>query len=236
MWKTRLILLSIFFSFWAFNLDFAIAAEPTDYGDVVDVNYSLWLDEEHQIEKEGNIDVNLRYIYLRRTQNEQVPTKVYKALPPDSDEELLQVYLQAFIDEIIGMEVDELKDFMIAAEDAYGDEDLYYRIKLLIIQYDASAQPTEEPNTSSDPFKDLYPLLIGGSVAVAGGGFALWRLQSSRTHKSALSEEKMSSSVRAKSIQKEKIQLKELRELTESITDSEDITKKEEPKFRRRRR
>ncbi len=236
MWKTRLILLTIFFSFWTFNLDFAIAAEPTDYGDVVDVNYSLWLDEGHQIEKEGNIDVNLRYIYLRRTQNEPVPSKVKNSFPSSVKQDLEQPYLQAFIDEIIGMEVDELKDFMIPADEAYGDEDLYYRIKLLIIHYDASVQPTEGPNTSSDPFKDLYPLLIGGSVAVVGGGFALWRLQSSRTHKSALSEEKTSSSVRAKSIQKDKIQLKELRELTESIADSEDTTKKEETKFRRRRR
>jgi hypothetical protein len=237
VWKTKLILLSFLFSLWALNLSHVFAAETADYGDVVDVNYSLWLDEEHTIEKQGNINVNLRYIYLRRTQNEQVPTKVYKALPPDSDEELLQVYLQTFIDAIIGMEVDEVKDFMIAAEDAYGDEDLYYRIKVLALLYDASAQDTEEEeDDSTDPFRDFYPLLIGGSVVTAGGGLAVWYVYSTRTQKTALSEEKRSSQVRAKSIQKDKQQLKELRELTESFTSSEDTPMKEEVKFRRRRK
>lgn len=235
MWKTRLILLTFLFSLWALNLSYASAVETVDYGDVVDVNYSLWLDEEHTMEKEDNINVNLRYIYLRRTETEPVPTKVYKALPPDSDEELLQVYLQAFIDAIIGMEVDEVKDFMIAAEDAYKDEDLYYRIKLLALLYDASAQVTEEKD-ATDPFKDFYPLLIGGSIVVAGGGLAVWYVHSSRTQKAALSEEKMSSQARANSIQKNKRQIKELRELTESFRSSEDISKKEEVKFHRRRK
>lgn len=234
MWKTRLFLLSFLFGLLALNLSYVFAAETADYGDVIDVNYSLWLDEEHTIEKQGNIDINLRYIYLRRTQTEQVPTKVYKALPPDSDEELLQVYLQAFIDAIIGMEVDEIKDFKIAAEDAYGDEDLYYRIKLLALLYDASEQVVEEEN-ATDPFRDFYPLLIGGSVVVAGGGIAVWYVYSSQTHKAALSEEKMSSQVRAKYIQKDKQQIKELRELTESFASSEETGKKEEVKFRRRR-
>lgn len=235
MWNTRLILLSIFFCLWAFNLDFVIASEPADWGDVVDVNYSLWLDEEHTIEKTGNININLRYIYLRRSQVEQVPTKVYRAFPADSYEALRKVYLQAFIDEIIGMEVDGMKDFMIPAEDAYGDEDLYYRLKLIVILYDASEQTSEERNTS-DPFKDFYPLLIGGSVVVLVGGFTLWRLQSARTQKSALSEEKTSSTVRAKSIQKDRDRLKELREITDSIAGSKDIAEKEEVKFRPRRR
>ncbi|UCG03049.1 MAG: FKBP-type peptidyl-prolyl cis-trans isomerase [Candidatus Heimdallarchaeota archaeon] len=234
MWKTRLILLSIFFSLWAFNLGFVIAVEPADYGDVVDVNYSLWLDEGHTIEKEGNINVNLRYIYLRRSQTEPVPTKVYRALPAAPNEDLQQVYLQAFIDAVIGMEVDETKNFMIAAKDAYGNEDLYYYIKILALLYDASAQDTEEKETS-DPFKDFYPLLIGGSVIVAGGGLAVWYVYSSRTHKSALSEEKMSSAVRAKSIQRDKDKIKELRELTEAMIGSAETAKKEEVKFRRRR-
>jgi FKBP-type peptidyl-prolyl cis-trans isomerase 2 len=245
VWNTRLILLSIFFSLWAFNLDFAIAAEPTNWGDVVDVNYSLWLDEEHTIEKTGNINVDLNYIYLRKTQTESVPEEVSKSLPESAANGLQQTYLQAFINEIVGMKVNEIKNFMIAAEDAYGDEDLYYRIKLLVIHYDASEQTTEESNTSeqtteernfSDPLNDFYLLLISGSVIIGGGGFALWYLHSSRTHKSALSEEKMSSTVRAKSIQKDKDKIKELRELTESITGSEDTAKKEEVKFRPRRR
>ena len=234
MWKTRLILLSFFFSLWALNLSYVLAAETVEYGDVVNVNYSLWLDEEHTIEKQGNIDVTLRYIYLRRTQTEKVPPKVYSALPSDSVEQLQQVYLQAFIDAIIEMEVDEVKNFMIAAEDAYGDEDLYYRIKVLALLYDDSAQVVEEED-GTDPFKDFYPLLIGGSVVVVGGGIAVWYVYSSRTQKAALSEEKMSSQVREKSIQKDKQKIKELRELTESFTSSTDTQKKEEVKFRRRR-
>jgi hypothetical protein len=79
-------------------------------------------------------------------------------------------------------------------------------------------------------------LLIGGSVVVAGGGLAVWYIYSSRTQKAAFSEEKMSSQVRAKSIQKDKQQLKELRELTESFTSSEDTPKEKEVKFRRRRK
>lgn len=236
MWKTRIILLQILFSLWVINLSLVIAAEPAEYGDVVDVNYSLWLDEEHTIEKTGNINKNLFYIYLRRTQTEPVPTEVSQAFPPDTYEQLQQVYLQKFIDAIIGMEVNEIKDFMIAAEDAYGDEDLYYRITLLALSYDASGEEVTEEKDTTDPFKDFYPLLISGSVIIAGAGIGIWYVHSSRVQRSALSEEKTSSVARAKLIQKDKDKIKELRELTESFTGSEDTVKKEEVKFRPRRR
>jgi len=236
VWKTRIILLQILFSLWVINLSLVIAAEPAEYGDVVDVNYSLWLDEEHTIEKTGNINKNLFYIYLRRTQTEPVPTEVSQAFPPDTYEQLQQVYLQKFIDAIIGMEVNEIKDFMIAAEDAYGDEDLYYRITLLALSYDASGEEVTEEKDTTDPFKDFYPLLISGSVIIAGAGIGIWYVHSSRVQRSALSEEKTSSVARAKLIQKDKDKIKELRELTESFTGSEDTVKKEEVKFRPRRR
>lgn len=237
MWKTRIILLPILFSLWVLNFSLVIAAEPAEYGDVVDVNYSLWLDEAHTMPKAGNINKNLRYIYLRRTQTEPIPTEVTQAFPPDTYEQLQQVYLQKFIDAIIGMEVNEIKDFMIAAEDAYGDEDLYYRIKLLILRYDAtSGEEVTEENDTTDPFKDFYPLLISGSVIVAGVGIGIWYVHSSRVQRSALSEEKTSSVARAKLIQKDKDKIKELRELTESFTDPKDTVTKEEVKFRPRRR
>ena len=236
MWKTRLILLPILFSLWVLTFSLVIAAEPAGYGDVVDVNYSLWLDEEHTIEKLGNINKNLRYIYLRRTQTEPIPTEVSQAFPPDTYEQLQQVYLQKFIDAIIGMEVNEIKDFMIAAEDAYGDEDLYYRITLLTLRYDASGEEVTEEKDTTDPFKDFYPLLISGTVIVAGVGIGIWYVHLSRVQRSALSEEKTSSGARAKLIQKDKDKIKELRELTESFTVSEDTVKKEEVKFRPRRR
>lgn len=241
---TRVVLLTIFLSLWTFNLDSAAAAVTASWGDVVDVNYSLWLDEDHTIEKPGSIsntNVDLHYIYLRRSQNELVPSKVLESFPESAAQELNISYLQNFIDAIIGMQVEQEKDFMITAEEAYGEEDLYYDIKLLEILYDASEETPSETTTtttsSTDPFQDLTNLLlIGGSVIILGGGFVLWRLHISRTYKSALSEEKMSSVVRAKTIQKDKDQIKELRKLTESVTESEDTSERTEVKFRPRRR
>ena len=120
----------------------------SDWGDVVHVNYSLWLDPEHTIEVEGNIGVVLEYIYLRRSPSERVPREVFQALPVTADEYLQQIYLQAFIDEIIGMQVNEEKSFMIAAEDAYGDQDLFYHVTLLALVYDASAITSTSEFTS----------------------------------------------------------------------------------------
>ncbi|MFX0014163.1 MAG: hypothetical protein ACFFB2_06710 [Promethearchaeota archaeon] len=232
---TQLVLLSIIISFWALSIGFVWAADPADWGDVIDVNYSLWLDEEHTIEKPGNIDVVLSYVYLRRNQNEKVPRDVYVALPAEVAADLQNVYLQSFIDAIIGMNVGENKDFMIPAEDAYGDEDLYYRIRLLKIHYDASEQPTETPS-ASDPNRDMtYALLIVGGIIIGGGGFIVWSVRSSRTYKSALSEKTKSSAVREKTIQKEKDQIKELRKLTESVSKAEDTATKPDIKLRRRR-
>jgi hypothetical protein len=232
----RLTLLSVILSLWLFNLPLANAAVLTDWGDVVDVKYSLWEDKEHNIPVEKNINQDLLYIYLRKSLNEPVPSKVKNSFSSTIEDQLEQTYLQQFINELIGMQINQEKEFVISAEDSpYGDYDLNYLVKLLAIRYDASAQVSEE-ESATDPFKDFYPLLIGGSVVFAGGGLAMWYVHSSRTHKAALSEEKTSSQVRAKSIQKEKQQIKELRELTDSFANSEETVKKEEAKFRRRRR
>lgn len=207
-----------------------------DWGDVVDVNYSLWEDEQHTIEKENNIDVDLVYIYLRRNINVLVPTKVYNAFPPEAKDYLDQLYFQDFINAIIGMKVDQDKEFMIPAENVDSDTDLYYKVRLLSILYDASEQP-EPSERSPNPFQDLFSLLlIGGAVAGIGGGFIIWRVQTARTYKSALSEEKTGDIMREKAIQKDKSQIKELRNLTESIAGSEETSKKTEVKFRSRRR
>jgi hypothetical protein len=119
-----------------------------DWGDVVNVTYSLWLDPEHTIEVVDNIDVDLVYVYLRRNENEFVPSEVYKAFPPEAADYLQRIYYQQFIDAIIGMRENETKDFMIAAEDIAGDEDQYYRIKLLAIVYDASGLTTNITTTT----------------------------------------------------------------------------------------
>lgn len=109
-----------------------------DWGDVVNLYYSLYTDAEHTTAVPGNTGILLEYVYLRRSQSETVPSEVYQALPMSAAENLQQVYLQAFIDEIIGMQTIEEKSFMIAAADAYGDKDLFYTVTLLTILYDAS--------------------------------------------------------------------------------------------------
>ncbi|MFX1282198.1 MAG: hypothetical protein ACFFB5_01025 [Promethearchaeota archaeon] len=241
MLHRRFVLITLFLSLWTLNLNPITAAEPVDYGDVLNVNYSLWLDEAHTIEKAGNIDVDLEYVYLRRTQDEKIPNTVVNQFPESAEESLKQIYVQPFINAMIGMRVNQEKDFMIKAEDhGLSDEDFYYHIKILAILYDASEHTTIVTSTtteSSTPYEGLTELLIiGGGAVLLGGGFILWRFQVSRTYKSALSSEESKSVKEAKSFQKEKDRLKELRELTESVAGVEETTKKTEVKFRPRRR
>ena len=131
---------------------------------------------------------------------------------------------------------EQVKFFMIPAENVDSDTDLYYEVRLLSILYDASEQP-EPGERTPNPFQDLFNLLlVGGAVAGIGGVFIIWRVQTARTHKSALSEEKTGAVMREKAIQKDKRQIKELRILTESITGSKETSKETEVKFRPRRR
>ena len=231
----KLVLLTIFLSIWAVNPDYANAAVTADWGDIVDIIYSLYLDEEHTIPKNQlNLNNELDYIYLSR--DNTVPSDILKLYPQANAN-----YLPKFLEAIIGMQVDGEKAFKIAAADAYGDEDLYYDLKLLKIWYDASGTATTTSSATttslSTPSQDFNTLIfVVGSVAILGGGFVLWALRSSRIKKSALSNDKRSSSLRVKTIQKDKAQLKELRELTESLTSSEESMKKQDVKFRRRRK
>ncbi len=243
MLQRKFVLLTIFLSLWTFKLNPIIAADPADWGDVVDVNYSLWLDEQHTIPKEGNIDVDLQYIYLRRDPNEAVPSEVLAAFPQSVAQNLQQPYIQGFTNAIIGMRINQEKNFMIAAEDHdLSDEDFYYHIKLLTILYDVSEHAATTTTTtttipgSSTPYQGLTELLIfGGAAVVLGGGFILWRYRISRTYKS-LAREEIKSVKQAKTFQKEKDHLRELRKLTESVADSDATPEKSEVKFRPRRR
>ena len=212
-----------------------IADEAADWGDVVDIIYSLYLDEEHTIPKDQlNLNNELDYIYLSR--DNTVPSDILEHYPQAN-----AGYLPKFLEAIIGMQVNGEKAFKIAAADAYGDEDLYYDLKLLKIWYDASGSGTitssATTTSSAIPSQDLSTLIfVGGIVAILGGGSVLWALRSSRIKKAALSNEKMSFSMRVKAIQKDKDQLRELRDLTESLTSSEKSNEKQEVKFHRRRK
>ncbi|MFX0204485.1 MAG: hypothetical protein ACFFDT_00755 [Candidatus Hodarchaeota archaeon] len=154
--KMIFIILFLVFILQAFQITFSpssirsspISGVTADWGDVVNVNSSLWLDVNHTIEVPGNIGLVLDYVYLRRSQTEQVPPEVYQALPMSAAEKLSLVYLQAFTDEIIGMHVNEEKSFMIAAAEAYGDKDLFYNVTLLAIVYDSSATTRTSDITS----------------------------------------------------------------------------------------
>ncbi len=238
----RLVILTIILGLWANNLDMSHAVVTADWGDVVDVRYSLYLDAGHTDPVAGNVGQTLNFIYLSR--GNSVPPEV-SALYPQANAGLLEKFKEG----IVGAQVNGQKDFKIDAADGYTNpsddlygQDLYFSVELLTILYDASEQitttTTETTTTTSSlsPFQDFNTLiLIGGFVALLVGGVILWSFRSSLAFKSALSEEKMSSSVRAKSIQKDRTQLKELRELTESMTGSEVSSEKSEVKFRRRR-
>ena len=213
-------------SLWAFRTTNGSAAITTGWGDIVDVNYSLWTDAAHTIEVEGNIDEDLTYIYLSR--GSTVPNSLQTVFPEASAS-----YIAKFKEALIGMEVGAQKDFMIPSEDAYQDgRDLYYQVILLRIHHDASSFRTGLTGI------DLVLILGVGGVLLAGGGL-YWRSTTVKQRKEALGSEGMSDARREKSIKQKKSQLRELRELAESRGSEANVeiepSKQEEVKFRRRR-
>lgn len=232
----KIVFIALLFTTLSFNINTASAAITANWGDVVDVNYSLWTDPEHQNPKSGNIDVTLNYIYL--SYGSEVPPEVsslYSEANPN--------YLTKFKEAVIGLEVNEEKEFMIAKEDAYGNEDLYYRIKLYKIWYDASGSSAPEESTTTRtntpiPFQDYNAIfIIGAAITVVVGGFIIWNFQSSRKTRSIVSKESLGSSMREQTFKKEKDALKEIRELTDSyLTNSDSSKDQPEMKFRRRRK
>jgi hypothetical protein len=224
---TKIGILFILISLWSFTTNIGSTTEPAGWGDIVDVNYSLWLDAAHTIEKEDNMDIDLTYIYLSRSST--VPQGLQTVFPEAS-----AGYIAKFKEAIIGMAVEEEKDFKINSADAYNDGDLYYRMKLLRIHYDASSYREELSGF------DMFLIFGGGSVVVVAG-VLLWRNSTSKRRKQALGSEGMSVIRQEKSIKKKKTQLKELRELAESrargtaIEHEPEPAKQDEVKFRRRR-
>ena len=223
----KLGVLIVLLCLWAFTTTNGSAAITTGWGDVIDVNYSLWLDAAHTIEKEDNIDVDLTYIYLSR--GSTVPNYLQTVFPSASAS-----YIAKFKEALIGMEVGEQKDFMILGEDTgyQPPEDLYYRVTLLRIHHDASSFQTGLTGI------DLVLILGVGGVLLVGGGL-YWRSTTVKQRKEALGSEGMSDARREKSIKQKKSQLRELRELAESRGSEADVeiepSKQDEVKFRRRR-
>ncbi len=116
-----------------------------DWGDVVDVKYSLWYDAAHTQEAPGNIGVTLTYIYL--SYGSTVPSEV-SSLYPEANPN----YLQAFKEAVIGLEENEEKDFVITKEElptGYSEYDLYYHIELVKLWYDANAESSTSITTTT---------------------------------------------------------------------------------------
>ncbi|MFX0184777.1 MAG: hypothetical protein ACFE95_16975 [Candidatus Hodarchaeota archaeon] len=235
----KLSFLIVILIIWGIEIRCVTGATTAGWGDIVNVEYSLYLDAQHTDppEDSGTLD----NVYLGAS----VPQNVADQFPQAN-----AGYLEKFKEGIVGTELNQEKSFVVDAADGYpighqsglGGKDLYFVVKLLAIIYDASEQTTTTTTTttvqasSPDLLRDFGGIIIiGGGVVLIGGIFTLWSYVSSRRMKSVFTEEKLSSNVREQILKKEKSQLKELRELTESFSGKEDTTEKTDVKFRRRR-
>jgi hypothetical protein len=113
-----------------------------DWGDIVNVRYTLYEDSNYTIEVPGNIDVELNYTYI--SIGETVPSDIL-ALYPEANSS----FLVGFEEAIIGMGVNQKKKFTIPSEEVNGTGDLYYQIELLDIVYDASEYLTSTTTTTT---------------------------------------------------------------------------------------
>jgi len=218
---------------------YATAASTANWGDVVNVYYELYLDSAYSNLKEQGPISN---VYLGP--GYAVPSYVLEVVPDAN-----AGFLEKFKEGIVGATVNQPKAFKINAADGYANDpthelygaDLYFRITVTEIVYDASANTTTTTSTTSTTSsKPLIGgvdtlVILGGGALVLLGGFGYWSYRSSRSMRSAMTGERSSSFSRQERITKEKDQLKELRELTDSMRSSEELSEEKEVKFRRRR-
>lgn len=215
------------------------AAITASWGDVVNVRYWLYTDAAHTEEVAGNINEVIDHIYLGRGF--------------DTPEEILDLYsdasssyLEPFKEALIGMEVNQEKNFVIDASDhtytgALDGKDLYYVVILLEIVYDALDDTTTSTTTASNGNTNRPPdlgflLAVGAGVSLLVGGFLLRGYRSSQRIESVMSDKTLGTGQQDQILKKEQSQLQELRELTETFTDPQDKQLKKKPvKFRRRR-
>ncbi len=239
MLSRKVIFITILLSFYINSSVNGSAATVVAWGDVVDVYYELYLNAAYSppTRDEGPIP----NIYLGP--GYAVPSHVLEVVP-----DAKATYLEKFKEGIVGAIVNQPWEFKIDAADAYTnpeDElygfDLYFRVTVTQIVYDASTEesssttsPSTSTSTSAGPIGSFESIIIlAGGAFIVVAGFGIWSYQSSRSMKSVVKGERSSTSMRAETIQKEKDQLKELRELTESFETSKEIPEEKEVKFRR---
>ncbi|MHA1996071.1 MAG: hypothetical protein ACW97Z_16160 [Candidatus Hodarchaeales archaeon] len=228
--KTTIFVLLL--TFWVYTAESSTVAVTADWGDVVDVHYFRFNNQDYTGVAEDN---EINDIYL--TQGSTVPPDILALYPQASAD-----FFTEFKAGIVGIAVGESKQFT-ALE---GVTNYYFEVTVLTIKYDASGGDSETTTTSTttttttnSPFDDIGNIIIfGGGGTIIAGGLLSWAIVSSRRRGRALSSESSSASRRERSIKESKTKLKELRELAESRisdgskTESEDST---DVKFRRRR-
>jgi len=241
------------------NTPTVTAATIVDWGDVVNVVFSLYEDQGHiypivanDITQE-NIDLfeatgSGFYVYVSRSAI--IPAQVSYFVPEASTQ-----FLDKFREELVGAELNVVKWFIVDKEDAYTDPthdlynmDLFYEVTITEILYDASDYAVTSDSTTTTtrrnpivlPFQgDMGVFAMGAGVAISIGGFALWQFRSRRIMKSVTSQEDLSTSMREKVIKKDRNTIKELRKLTDSYSTSDVVppsSDQSDVKFRRRRK
>ncbi len=156
--KSRKIILVVIvlFNIWVIGYTARGMEVTANWGDIVNVDFSFTREENSVHSDTIN---SLNNVYLAT--NDIVPGNIL-VLYPDASAS----YLLKFKEAIVGMSVEEEKDFTIASEDAYGDGDLYCNVKLRTIVYDASLE--EYPEATFSGIKDnqiwMGNITINGSV------------------------------------------------------------------------
>ncbi len=195
------------------SLSSTTAATTVDYGDVVKVQYWLYLNSDYSGEpRDSGI---LDYVYV--SQGTTVPSDVQQKYPDASAS-----YLEDFKTNLVGMKEGETKRFVIPAERGYtnpqaGDlynKDLYFQVTLLKIVYKA---PSSDGGGSSNSGQDFFQqnstlLLLAAGLLIAVIGVGVYNFRSTRQRRKYEAESTKDTSIQAmhKSYDKSLQSLKEL--------------------------
>ncbi len=119
-------------------LDGLATSDTVEYGDIVNVQYWLYLNPDYSGDPRDNGILN--YVYV--SQGTTVPNDVQQKYP-----DAKATYLEDFKTNLVGMKEGETKRFVIPADRGYNDprygdlygKDLYFQVKLLKIVYKGSS-------------------------------------------------------------------------------------------------